>query len=303
MSKNTKKGNKAPAKTVPVKAGAAAPAKKSYATLIALIVVLVAAVAIIAVMLNRTNNLNAEVDSLNRQLGEVSTELTTTIADKEGIEEQLAAAQEALDEATATLEESTARVATLEADLAALEATNAANVEQIAVLQADLAAAQSANATAQVAVDEALAALYIAQGALNGTPVQPDAEEPVVEEPVVEEPVVEEPVVEEPVVEEPVVEEPVVLPEVVYPIINVTEEGTVVETETAIVTVTLDENGAIATIKAIVKGNEIVDAMTAQFIGKTLPLDAAAFELDVDGNLQAIIDALNALAVPVEIAA
>ena len=75
------------------------------------------------------------------------------------------------------------------------------------------------------------------------------------------------------------------------------------ETEIAIVTVTLDENGAIATIKATVNGNDIVDAMTAQFIGKTVPVDAAAFELDVDGNLQAIIDALNALATPVEAAA
>ena len=282
MSKKSRKTS-APAKATPVKATPvkdAAPAKKSYGTLIALIVVLVVAVAVIGWMMNSTNNLNAQVDSLTGQLTTAQEDLNNTIAAKDSVEDELSAAQEALDEANLTLEESTARVATLEADLATLQAENAANVEQIAVLTADLEAAQAANATAQVAVDDAMAALLLAQSALNGTPV------------------VEEPVVEEPVVEEPVVDEPVVLPEVQYPIVNVTDEGTVIETEAAVVTLRVDENNAIAFLTATVNGEPVSEDVTALFIGKTTPVNAEEFTLDEAGIVQAIIDALNVMAEP-----
>ena len=126
------------------------------------------------------------------------------------------------------------------------------------------------------------------------------AEPEVTAEPVTEE-VTEPEVTAEPVVEE--VTEPAV-DEVVLPVVTVNEDGsTTVVTETANVTVTLDETGAIATIKAIVNETEVVDAFTAQFVGKLLPLDAAAIALDDTGVAQAIIDALNVLATPVEAAA
>ncbi len=131
---------------------------------------------------------------------------------------------------------------------------------------------------------------------------EPAVEEPAVEEPAVEEPAVEEPVVEEPVVEEPVVEEPTV-EEPVVPVIEVTDAGTVITTETAIVTVTIDENGAIATLTAVVNDVAVADDVVAPFIGMTVPVDAAAITLDDAGVLQAIIDALNALATPEVVAA
>ena len=127
---------------------------------------------------------------------------------------------------------------------------------------------------------------------------EPVVDEPVVEEPVVDEPVVEEPVVEEPVVEEPVVDEPVVLPEVQYPIVNVTDEGTVIETEAAVVTLRVDENNAIAFLTATVNGEPVSEDVTALFIGKTTPVNAEEFTLDEAGIVQAIIDALNVMAEP-----
>ncbi|MBQ7851091.1 MAG: hypothetical protein IJ343_15305, partial [Clostridia bacterium] len=131
---------------------------------------------------------------------------------------------------------------------------------------------------------------------------EPVVEEPVVEEPVVVEPVVEEPVVVEPVVEEPVVEEPVV-EEPVVPVVTENEDGSkTITTEAAIVTVTLDETGAIAAIKATVNETEIVEVALASFIGKTLPVDAAEIELDETVEA-AIIEALTVLATPVEAAA
>ncbi|MBR6668032.1 MAG: hypothetical protein IKL25_06690, partial [Clostridia bacterium] len=131
------------------------------------------------------------------------------------------------------------------------------------------------------------------------------AEEPapeVTEEPApAEEAPAEEPapeVTEEPAPAEEPAGEPVVLPEVQYPIVNVTEEGSVIETETAVVTLRLDENNAIATLSATVNGEAVAEDVIALFIGKTLPLNAEEFTLDEAGVVQAIIDALNVLAEP-----
>ena len=117
------------------------------------------------------------------------------------------------------------------------------------------------------------------------------AEEAPAEEPAPE-------VTEEPAPAEEPAGEPVVLPEVQYPIVNVTEEGSVIETETAVVTLRLDENNAIATLSATVNGEAVAEDVIALFIGKTLPLNAEEFTLDEAGVVQAIIDALNVLAEP-----
>ena len=92
--------------------------------------------------------------------------------------------------------------------------------------------------------------------------------------------------------------EPEAAPAVEYPVVNVTDEGTVIETETAVVTVTMDENNAIATLTATVNGEAVAEDVTALFIGKALPLNAEEFTLDEAGMMQAIIDALNVLAEP-----
>ena len=92
--------------------------------------------------------------------------------------------------------------------------------------------------------------------------------------------------------------EPEAAPAVEYPVVNVTDEGTVIETETAVVTVTMDENNAIATLTATVNGEAVAEDVTALFIGKALPLNAEEFTLDEAGMMQAIIDALAALAEP-----
>ena len=92
--------------------------------------------------------------------------------------------------------------------------------------------------------------------------------------------------------------EPEAAPAVEYPVVNITDEGTVIETETAVVTVTMDENNAIATLTATVNGEAVAEDVTALFIGKALPLNAEEFTLDDTGMMQAIIDALAALAEP-----
>lgn len=92
--------------------------------------------------------------------------------------------------------------------------------------------------------------------------------------------------------------EPESAPAVEYPVVNVTDEGTVIETETAVVTLTVDENNAIATLTATVNGEAVAEDVTALFIGKALPLNAEEFTLDEAGVMQAIIDALAVLAEP-----
>ena len=91
---------------------------------------------------------------------------------------------------------------------------------------------------------------------------------------------------------------PEAAPAVEYPVVNVTDEGTVIEPATAVVTVTMDENNAIATLTATVNGEAVAEDVTALFIGKALPLNAEEFTLDEAGMMQAIIDALAALAEP-----
>ena len=299
MSKNNRKNSTpakaaTPAKTVKTTAKAAAPAaKKSNSSLIALIVVLVVAVVVIGLMMGNANNLNAQMDELNNTLTSTQSTLKQTTSDKEALQEQLEAAQEQLDEANLTLQESTAKVATLEADLAKLTAENTANVEQIAALTSDLEAAKANQAVVESHVSEAMAAMQLALNAIYGVTPEPTAEPTV--EPATSTDV--DVVVEEPVVEEPVVEAPVV------PVVTENEDGSkTITTETAIVTVTLDETGAIAAIKATVNETEIVEVALASFIGKTLPVDAADIELD-EAVETVIIEALTVLATPVEAAA
>ena len=77
---------------------------------------------------------------------------------------------------------------------------------------------------------------------------------------------------------------------------TVNEDGSfTIETKTVTVTVALDEINAIATLTAVMDDAEVVDLITGQFIGKTLPVDAASIQLDAAGVAQAIIDALNVL--------
>ncbi len=395
------------------------PAKKQNTSLISLIVVLVVALILIVVLFARSNNLNAQVDTLNNALTETNADLQETIASKEAVEEQLTLAETSLKEAQATLEESTRKVADLEGQLATLTAENTANKEQIALLTADLETAKANKAAAEIYLANVANSVEMALNALNGVTPAPAAteapaaelpaeesadntatetdielvpevteapaveetaapevtEEPAVEETaapeVTEEPAVEETaapeVTEEPAVEETaapeVTEEPAVeetaAPEVTEePAVEetaapeVTEEPAVEETaapevteepaveETAAPEVTLapevteeepiaeplvavNDDGSFTVVKepltvtvtldptmVITRLNverdpsfETEDAndvtpILAQFIGKSLPLNAADFTLDEDGLCQAVIDLLNSASFP-----
>lgn len=236
---------------------------KKSTSLIALIVVLIVAVILIVVQTSRSNSLQAEVDTKNIELTESRAAEQQAKADLAVAEENLAVTEEALKEMTLSFEESQAKVDEL--------------TVQVADLTEDLTDATNR-------IDTSAAMLQDVLATLTGVPV-------------VEEAVVEEPVVEDPAVEEPAAEEPEYA-------VTVNEDGsTTIKTATAEVTFTVDENGAIATIKAVVDGNEVAEDALAQFIGKTLPLDEAAITPDETGVPQAIVDALAFLSQPVEAAA
>ena len=305
---------------------AASTAQKKNSALLPLVVVLVVAVVLIVVLFARSNSLNSQLDAINSELTETNATLQQTVTDKEAVEDQLAAAQDSLREAQLTLEESTQKVTDLESQLATLTEENNANKATIAALTSDLETAKANKEAAEVYLANVEHSIQMALNALNGVTPAPTAEptpEPTVEpeveatpevtaepeateapaaevavtEEVTEEaPAAEETAEEAPAAEETteeVVEEPVALPEVQYPIYNVTDEGTVVETEAAVVTYRLDENNAIAFLSATVNGEVVAEDVTALFLGKNRPLSAEDFTLDEAGVMQAIIDALN----------
>jgi len=298
--------------------------------LLPLIVVLVVALVLIAVLFARSNSLNSQLDAINAELTETNAQLQQTVTDKEALEEQLAAAEDELREAQLTLEESTQKVTDLEAQIAVLTEENNANKAQIAALTTDLEVARANKEAAEVYLLSVEHSIQMALNALNGVTPAPTAEptpaptaEPTAEPEATEAPAEDTVVVDVPAVEAetveptpevtaepaPVVEaeaveptpeataepvaEPVVLPEVQYPIVSVTDEGSVIETETAVVTFRVDENNAIAALSATVNGEAVAEDVVALFIGKTLPLNAEEFTLDEAGVVQAIIDALN----------
>ena len=298
--------------------------------LLPLIVVLVVALVLIAVLFARSNSLNSQLDAINAELTETNAQLQQTVTDKEALEEQLAAAEDELREAQLTLEESTQKVTDLEAQIAVLTEENNANKAQIAALTTDLEVARANKEAAEVYLLSVEHSIQMALNALNGVTPAPTAEptpaptaEPTAEPEATEAPAEDIVVVDVPAVEAEAVEptpevtaepapveeakaveptpevtaepvaEPVVLPEVQYPIVSVTDEGSVIETETAVVTFRVDENNAIAALSATVNGEAVAEDVIALFIGKTLPLNAEEFTLDEAGVMQAIIDALN----------
>ena len=298
--------------------------------LLPLIVVLVVALVLIAVLFARSNSLNSQLDAINTELTETNAQLQQTVTDKEALEEQLAAAEDELREAQLTLEESTQKVTDLEAQIAVLTEENNANKAQIAALTTDLEVARANKEAAEVYLLSVEHSIQMALNALNGVTPAPTAEptpaptaEPTAEPEATEAPAEDIVVVDVPAVEAEAVEptpevtaepapaveaeaveptpevtaepvaEPVVLPEVQYPIVSVTDEGSVIETETAVVTFRVDENNAIAALSATVNGEAVAEDVIALFIGKTLPLNAEEFTLDEAGVMQAIIDALN----------
>ena len=279
--------------------------------LLPLIVVLVVALVLIAVLFARSNSLNSQLDAINTELTETNAQLQQTVTDKEALEEQLAAAEDELREAQLTLEESTQKVTDLEAQIAVLTEENNANKAQIAALTTDLEVARANKEAAEVYLLSVEHSIQMALNALNGVTPAPTAEptpaptaEPTAEPEATEAPAEDTVVVDVPAVETEAVEptpevtaepvaEPVVLPEVQYPIVSVTDEGSVIETETAVVTFRVDENNAIAALSATVNGEAVAEDVVALFVGKTLPLNAEEFTLDEAGVMQAIIDALN----------
>lgn len=331
MSKKNTKTNSQTAKVTPVKANAKnaqATGKSSQGLLISLVVVLVAALIVIGVMFSQNSSKNDQLEAANAGLTDVTAKYEATKSERDELKKQLDEAEEALDEANLALEESSAMVARLTDEVSNLTAQNTANTETIAAKQAELDRALAVQSRTQTTVDEVMVLINTLQQdlAANGY-VTLEAEEPEapVEEPEapVEEtatatdmtvpaedeaaPAVE---AEEPAeveTSEPAEEvaetteeatEPEAAPAVEYPVVNVTDEGTVIETETAVVTLTVDENNAIATLTATVNGEAVAEDVTALFIGKALPLNAEEFTLDEAGVMQAIIDALAVLAEP-----
>lgn len=338
MSKKNNKTNSQAAKVTPVKANAKngqAAGKSNQGLLISLVVVLVAALIVIGVMFSQNSSKNDQLAAANAGLTDVTAKYEATKSERDELKKQLDDAEEALDEANLALEESSAMVARLTDEVSNLTAQNTANTETIAAKQAELDRALAVQSRTQTTVDEVMVLISTLQQDLAASGfVTLETEEPEApaEEPEApaEEPeapaeetatatdmtvpaedeaplAVEAEETAEVETTEPAEEvaetteeavEPEAAPAVEYPVVNVTDEGTVIETETAVVTVTMDENNAIATLTATVNGEAVAEDVTALFIGKALPLNAEEFTLDEAGMMQAIIDALAALAEP-----
>ena len=314
MSKKNNKTNSQAAKVTPVKANAKngqAASKSNQGLLISLVVVLVAALIVIGVMFSQNSSKNDQLAAANAGLTDVTAKYEATKSERDELKKQLDDAEEALDEANLALEESSAMVARLTDEVSNLTAQNTANTETIAAKQAELDRALAVQSRTQTTVDEVMVLISTLQQDLAASGfVTLETEEPEApaEEtatatdmivPVEDEAplaVETEETAEVETTEEAV--EPEAAPAVEYPVVNVTDEGTVIETETAVVTVTMDENNAIATLTATVNGEAVAEDVTALFIGKALPLNAEEFTLDEAGMMQAIIDALAALAEP-----
>ena len=338
MSKKNNKTNSQAAKVTPVKANAKngqAASKSNQGLLISLVVVLVAALIVIGVMFSQNNSKNDQLAAANAGLTDVTAKYEATKSERDELKKQLDDAEEALDEANLALEESSAMVARLTDEVSNLTAQNTANTETIAAKQAELDRALAVQSRTQTTVDEVMVLIstlqqdLAASGFVTLETEEPEApaEEPEAPAEETEVPAEETATATDMIVpvedeaplavetEEPTeVEttepaediaetteeaiEPEAAPAVEYPVVNVTDEGTVIETETAVVTVTMDENNAIATLTATVNGEAVAEDVTALFIGKALPLNAEEFTLDEAGMMQPIIDALNALAEP-----
>lgn len=338
MSKKNNKTNSQAAKVTPVKANAKngqAASKSNQGLLISLVVVLVAALIVIGVMFSQNSSKNDQLAAANAGLTDVTAKYEATKSERDELKKQLDDAEEALDEANLALEESSAMVARLTDEVSNLTAQNTANTETIAAKQAELDRALAVQSRTQTTVDEVMVLIstlqqdLAASGFVTLETEEPEApaEEPEAPAEETEAPAEETATATDMIVpvedeaplavetEEPtevettepaedVAEtteeagEPEAAPAVEYPVVNVTDEGTVIETETAVVTVTMDENNAIATLTATVNGEAVAEDVTALFIGKALPLNAEEFTLDEAGMMQAIIDALAALAEP-----
>ena len=338
MSKKNNKTNSQAAKVTPVKANAKngqAAGKSNQGLLISLVVVLVAALIVIGVMFSQNSSKNDQLAAANAGLTDVTAKYEATKSERDELKKQLDDAEEALDEANLALEESSAMVARLTDEVSNLTAQNTANTETIAAKQAELDRALAVQSRTQTTVDEVMVLIstlqqdLAASGFVTLETEEPEApaEEPEAPAEETEVPAEETATATDMIVpvedeaplavetEEPtevettepaedVAEtteeavEPEAAPAVEYPVVNVTDEGTVIETETAVVTVTMDENNAIATLTATVNGEAVAEDVTALFIGKALPLNAEEFTLDEAGMMQAIIDALAALAEP-----
>ena len=335
MSKKNNKTNSQAAKVTPVKANAKngqAASKSNQGLLISLVVVLVAALIVIGVMFSQNSSKNDQLAAANAGLTDVTAKYEATKSERDELKKQLDDAEEALDEANLALEESSAMVARLTDEVSNLTAQNTANTETIAAKQAELDRALAVQSRTQTTVDEVMVLIstlqqdLAASGFVTLETEEPEApaEEPEAPAEETEAPAEEpeapaeetatatdmivpvedeaplavetEETAEVETTEEAV--EPEAAPAVEYPVVNVTDEGTVIETETAVVTVTMDENNAIATLTATVNGEAVAEDVTALFIGKALPLNAEEFTLDEAGMMQAIIDALAALAEP-----
>ena len=241
---------------------------------------------------------NLALEESSAMVARLTDEVSNLTAQNTANTETIAAKQAELDRALAvqsrtqtTVDEVMVLISTLQQDLAASGFVTLETEEPEAPAEEPEAPAEEPEAPAEeteVPAEETATATDMIVPVEDEAPLAVETEEPTEDE--TTEPA--EDVAE--TTEEAI--EPEAAPAVEYPVVNVTDEGTVIETETAVVTVTMDENNAIATLTATVNGEAVAEDVTALFIGKALPLNAEEFTLDEAGMMQAIIDALAALA-------
>lgn len=83
-----------------------------------------------------------------------------------------------------------------------------------------------------------------------------------------------------------------------WPVVNRNDDGSfTVETERAVVTVWLDESLKITAIEAAVAGIPVADALTAQFVGQTMPMDETAVTMNDGVFVPEVFAALYALSI------
>ena len=248
---------------------------------------------------------NLALEESSAMVARLTDEVSNLTAQNTANTETIAAKQAELDRALAvqsrtqtTVDEVMVLISTLQQDLAASGFVTLETEEPEAPAEEPEAPAEEPEAPAEeteVPAEETATATDMSVPVEDEAPLAVETEVPAEVE--TTEPAVEtEETAEVETTEEAV--EPEAAPAVEYPVVNVTDEGTVIETETAVVTVTMDENNAIATLTATVNGEAVAEDVTALFIGKALPLNAEEFTLDDTGMMQAIIDALAALAEP-----
>lgn len=83
-----------------------------------------------------------------------------------------------------------------------------------------------------------------------------------------------------------------------WPVVSKNDDGSfTVETERAVVTVWLDEALKITAIEAAVAGIPVADALTAQFVGQTMPVDETAVTMNDGVFVPEVFAALYALSI------